>query len=119
MVRHAKYTLSPVKPRFSHRPSVKLFASEIGLLSILIQMAASDVVTLVGGQAVDPAGRVGQHGWSCGDIAGVAGRQQEDAGPAEDVGEGVDLGRLAAARRADGLRTRPALPPWAERCALT
>ena len=77
------------------------------------------VVALVGDQAADPAGRVGQHGWRGGDVAGVAGRQQQDAGPAEDVGEGVDLGGLAAARGADGLRLRPPFPPWAERCALT
>ena len=77
------------------------------------------VVALVGAQAADPAGRLGQDGRSGGDIAGVAGRQQEYAGPAEDIGERMDLGRLAAARRPDGLGLRPPFSPCAERCART
>ena len=67
------------------------------------------VVALVGGQAAVPAGCLGQHGWGGGDVGGVARRQQEDAGPAEDIGERVDLGRLAAARGADALRLRSPL----------
>ena len=77
------------------------------------------VVALVGGQATDPTGSLGEYGWGGGDVAGVARRQQKDAWAAEDIGEGVDLGRLAATRRADALRTSPPLPPCAERCALT
>lgn len=77
------------------------------------------VVALVGGQATDPTGSLSEHGWGGGNVAGVARRQQEDAGAAEDIGEDVDLGRLAPARRADALRTSPPLPPCAERCALT
>jgi hypothetical protein len=69
------------------------------------------VVAFVGAQAADPAGRLGQHGRSGGDIAGVAGCQQEDAGPAEDIGERMDLGRLAPTGRADPLRLCPPLPP--------
>ena len=77
------------------------------------------VVAFVGGLAADPTGSLGEYGWGGGDVAGVAGRQQEDAGAAEDIGESVDPGRLAATRRADALRTSPPLPPCAERCALT
>ena len=73
------------------------------------------VVALVGGQATDPTGSLGEHGWGGGDVAGIAQRQQEDAGAAEDIGEDVDLGRLAPAGRADALRTSPPLPPCAER----
>jgi hypothetical protein len=73
------------------------------------------IVALVGGQAPDPAGRFGQHNGRGRHVAGVAGRQQQDAGAAEDIGERVDLGRLAAARGSDGLCPRPPLPPWAER----
>lgn len=55
------------------------------------------IVALVGGQTSDPAGRFGQHHGRGRHVAGVAGRQQQDAGTAEDIGERVDLGRLAAA----------------------
>src|SRR5204862_503541 len=71
------------------------------------------VVALVGGQTLDPARRFGQHRRRGGHIAGVAGRQQEDAGAAEHIGERVDLGGLATPRRADGLRGRP--PLWMAR----
>ena len=63
--------------------------------------------------------RFGQDRRSGGHVAGVAGRQQQDARATEDIGERVDLGSLAAARRADSLRRRPPLPPWAERWART
>jgi hypothetical protein len=51
-------------------------------------------------------------------IAGVARGEVDDRRPANDVGDDVDLGGLPASRDADGLRLRPPLPPWAERCAL-
>jgi len=58
---------------------------------------------------------VGQERRGDGDIGDVAWRQDQREGPSEDVGKGVDLGGLAAARGADGLRPRPPFPPKAER----
>ena len=77
------------------------------------------IVALVGSQAPDPALRFGRHRRHSYHVAGVARRQQQDAGTAEDIGERVDLGRLAAARGTDGLCPCPPLPPWAERWART
>ena len=51
-----------------------------------------------------------------GDVAGCY-HQRERA--ANDVGEGVDLRRPAAARAADRLRFSPFLSPNAARCAFT
>lgn len=75
------------------------------------------IVTLVGAQAADPAGRLGQNRRRGRHIAGGAGRQQEDAGPPEDIGKCVDLGGLATARRTDGLRPRP-LPALASAVSI-
>lgn len=69
------------------------------------------VVTLVRAQAADPPGGLGQHRRGGRYVNGVAGRQQKDAGTAEDVGEYVDLARLTPVRRADSLRTSPPFPP--------
>ena len=76
------------------------------------------VIAAVGEKPSKPAWR------SCNDlrrslyVTGVAGREVDDRRAAEDIGDDVDLGGLAAPRDADGLRLRPPLPPWAERCAL-
>ena len=76
------------------------------------------VIAAIGKEPPEPAWR------SCDDlrrslyIAGVAGREVDNRRAAEDIGDDVDLGGLAAPRNADGLRLRPPLPPWAERCAL-
>jgi len=86
----------------------------------LAQVSAQPVgiVALVGGQTLDPAQRLRQHRRSGGHVAGVAGRQQQDTGAPEDIGERVDLGGRAAARRANGLRRRPP-SPRAERWTRT
>ena len=76
------------------------------------------VVTLVS-QDVTGVGRAGEQGRSDGDVGDVAGREDQGEGASDDVGEGVDLARLAAARRADALRASPPFPPKAERWALT
>jgi hypothetical protein len=68
-------------------------------------------------EASQAARRGGEHVGSGRHVAGVTRGQMDDCGAAEDVGEDVDLGGLAAARRADGLRPGPPLPPWAERWA--
>ena len=74
------------------------------------------VVGLVGDEVADlPAGEERR---GDGHVRDVAGGEDQGAGPTEGVGERVDLGRLAAARWADGLRTPP-FPPKAERWALT
>lgn len=77
------------------------------------------IVALVGGQAADAAGRCGQNLRGRAHVTGIARRQQEDAGTAQHIGEGVDLGGLATPRRADRLRLGPPFPPCAERWALT
>jgi hypothetical protein len=48
-------------------------------------------------------------------IGDVAAGEQEGDGSANPVGQGVDLGRPAAARPTDRLRLLPPLPPAAER----
>lgn len=53
------------------------------------------------------------------DVGDVAGGQGEREGAAQHIGQGMDLGGVAAARGADALRLRPPFPPKAERCALT
>ena len=53
-----------------------------------------------------------------GEVVGVAGRYQKgEWRPASSV-KGVDLGRLPAARTADGVVERPPFAPAAERWAL-
>jgi hypothetical protein len=49
---------------------------------------------------------------------GIAGAQEEKARPSLGIGQGVDLGRAATARAADGFAVRPPFPPAAERWAL-
>ena len=51
-------------------------------------------------------------------VADIAGGQHQRVGPAQHVGQGVDLGCPAAARTADRLRLAPPFPPNAERWAL-
>jgi hypothetical protein len=75
------------------------------------------VISLVGQDVASAAG-AGQERWRDGDVGDVAGCESQRDGAADDVGEGVDLGRLAAARGADRLSTRPPFPPKAERWAL-
>ena len=77
------------------------------------------VVTAIGNQPLQAARGRGDDGGSGPDIACVAGRQVDDRGAAEDIGEDVEFGRLPATRRTDRLRRGPPLPPCAERCALT
>ena len=85
------------------------FARDDGLDAVSARLGVQPIgfVALVGTQAVDPAGRLGQPRRGDRHVAGVAGRQQEDAGTVEDIGDRVDFGRLATARRDDGLRPRP------------
>jgi len=52
------------------------------------------------------------------DVADIAGGQHQGIGPAEHVGQGMDLGCPAATRTADRLRLAPPFPPNAERWAL-
>lgn len=78
----------------------------------------SGVIALVG-QHVACAPGAGQQTRRDRDVGDVAGRQDQCEGASDDVGEGVDLGRLAAPRRPDPLRPGPPFPPKAERCALT
>jgi len=76
------------------------------------------VVTLVGqDMAGAPGASKERRGGS--DVRDVARCQDQREGAADGVGEGVDLGGLAAARGADRLGFRPPFPPKAERWALT
>ena len=75
------------------------------------------VITLVG-QDISGAGGALQQRGGDGDVGDVARRQREGEGSADGIGEGVDFGRLAAARGPDRLRAAPPFPPNAERWAL-
>jgi len=75
------------------------------------------VVPLVG-EHVAGGACVGEEPGGDGDVGDVAWGKRQRERSANDVGEDVDLGRLAAARRTDGLRPRPPFPPKADRCAL-
>jgi len=95
-------------------------ARDDGDLSRLAQALADrvGVIALVGDEVARACGAVQQETGRF-HVRHIAGRQFEGVGPPERVCEGVDLGRLSAARRADRLSFRPPFPPWAERCALT
>ena len=131
--RHAPEVLQAAKggldaPAFLVAPLVVLDralagapARDDGRGAIRLQVAA-EVVGIVAPVSDEPL----QATWCCSEdlgrnlhVRGVAGREVDDGWSPEDVGEDVDLGGLAAARGADGLRLRPPLPPCAERCALT
>ena len=76
------------------------------------------VVTAIGDQPAQASRDRRDHLRSNSYIAGVARGEVDDGRPADDVGDDVDFGGLPASRDPDGLRLRPPLPPWAERCAL-
>ena len=91
---------------------------EIIRLAVMIDLLPVGVIALVGDQVARACCAVEQQ--ACGlHVRDMARRQLEGVGPPERVGEGVDLGRLAAARETDRLIFRPPFPPSAERCALT
>ena len=52
-------------------------------------------------------------------VGGLAAGEMERDRPALCIGQGVDLGRAAAARSPDRLALLPPLPPEAQRCAFT
>ncbi len=60
-----------------------------------------------------------EQGVGRGAIGNLAASQQEGNRAAACVGQGVDLGRAAAARAADRLALLPPFPPEAQRCAFT
>ncbi len=72
------------------------------------------VVSLVR-QDVAGSGGAGQERGRDGDVGDVSWCERQREGAADDVGEKVDFGRLAAARGADRLSFRPPFPPKAER----
>ena len=76
------------------------------------------VVTAIGDQPAQASRDRRDHLRSHGYIAGVARREVDDRRAADNVCDEVNLGGLPASRDPDGLRFRPPLPPWAERCAL-
>jgi hypothetical protein len=69
-------------------------------------------------QDVADAAGAGEEPRRDGDVGDVSGRERQRQGAADDIGEEVDLGRLAAPRGTDRLRPRAPFPPKAERCAL-
>ena len=105
----------------AHRALAVLAARNDGDGVLVSQVPAQPVgiIATVGDQAADRPGRLGQHRLGRPDIAAVAGREVDDRGPANHVGEHVDLRGQAAARPTDRLRLAPPLPPCAQRCALT
>jgi hypothetical protein len=53
------------------------------------------------------------------DIADVARCEADDRRATQNIGQDMDFCGLTTAGKTDGLRLRPPLPPWAERCAFT
>ena len=53
------------------------------------------------------------------DVADIPGCEPNDRWTSQNVRQDMDFCGLTTARRTDGLRLHPPLPPWAERCALT
>jgi len=53
------------------------------------------------------------------DVANIARGEPDDRRTPQNIRQDMDFCGLTAARKTDGLRLRPPLPPWAERCALT
>jgi len=54
-----------------------------------------------------------------GAVGNLPTREQEGDGPAESIGQGVDLRGATAPRATNRLRPFPPFPPAAHRCALT
>jgi hypothetical protein len=52
------------------------------------------------------------------EVVDVTGRDQQDMGAADIIGQRVDFGRLTAARATDGVVKGPPFAPAAERWAL-
>ena len=76
--------------------------------------AAAERVSIIAAIRGEPAKTPRSYGDNVGRdpyVAGIAGREMDDRRATEDIGDNVDLGGLPAARRADGLRLRPPLPP--------
>jgi hypothetical protein len=76
------------------------------------------VVTAIGDQASEAYRRVHEI-VSSPDVGGVARRELQRDGTAEEVTNRVDFGCSATTRDADGLRLRPPFAPCAERWAFT
>lgn len=76
------------------------------------------VIAAIGQQFAERSGRLDQ-GVGHGDVVGVAGAEQQHAGPAPVVHQTMDLGRPSASGAAYALDEGPPLAPAAERWALT
>jgi hypothetical protein len=76
------------------------------------------VVTFISEQ-ISGAAQAAQQGRGGCDVGHIAGGEHQGEWAAEDVGERMDLGRLAATRETDRLFFLPPSPPNAERCAFT
>lgn len=87
-------------------------ARDDGDLALLAQAFPDrvGVIALVGDEVARACRAVEQQARGL-HIRYMARRQLEGVGPPERVGEGVDLGCLAAAREADRLIFRPPFPP--------
>ncbi len=53
------------------------------------------------------------------DVTEVARGEADDRWAPQNIRQYMDFCGLTTPRKADGLRLRPPLPPWAERCAFT
>ena len=65
------------------------------------------IVARVGNKAAQPPRHSGEHVRRGRHVTGVAGREMDNRGAADDVGENVDFRRLTAARRTDSLCLAP------------
>ena len=72
------------------------------------------IVAFVTEQVAHVAGSFEQR-WCSLHVADISGGQHQRVWTAQHIGQGMDLGCLAAARTADHLRLAPPFPPNAER----
>lgn len=96
------------------------FGRNVGCCAMRLDFLAHGVgvVTFVTLDDGDPL-EVFEQGVGRGAIGNLAASQQESDRAAVYIGQGVDLGRAAAARAADRLAVLPPFPPEAQRCAFT
>jgi hypothetical protein len=78
---------------------------------------AVGIISSVGKHSFGPMAHCEQAAYSD-QVVDVAGRDQQNMGAADIIGQCVDFGRLAAARATDGVVEGPPFAPTAERWTL-
>jgi len=78
---------------------------------------AAGVIGPVGENSLGPMAH-GEQATHPDEVVDITGRDQQDMGTADIIGQRVDFGRLTAARATDGVVEGPPFAPAAERWAL-